>query len=121
MDLNRDGLDDANQVNDCLLAKGLSFTACAWRSLWHVLRGLKTLLMCGFFGLLGLADFADQIDIAGMLRTAFGDDAKVGMVIIGMAVLFAWLRFVSNGAVKGTQAARASEAGGRVYDGDEGA
>lgn len=120
MDLNRDGLDDAEQVNDCLIAKGLRFTACAWRALWGALRGLKTLLAAGFFGLVGLADVADQIDIAGMLRTAFGDSARVGMVIFGLALLFAWLRFVSSGAVKGTKAAAAEGQGWTRYDGDEG-
>lgn len=121
MDLNRDGHDDVEQVNGCLLAKGLRFTACAWRALWHTLNGIKTLLAAGLFGLLGLADFADQIDLAGMLRTWFGDDARVGLYLIIMAVVFAWLRFVTKGAVKGTQTAQAQESGGWTrYDGDEG-
>jgi len=103
MDLNKDGVDDVDQVSDCLIAKGLRFTACAWRSLWAALRGLKTLLACGALGLIGLLDSIDTVDLMATARTVFGDSAKVGFYLMMAAVGFAALRMVTKGPAAGTE------------------
>lgn len=101
--------ETAVSINDCLLKRGLSFTACAFRTGWHTVNGLKTFIACGGVALLGMYDQLGGGDLIDMLKTQFGDNAKVGSILIGVAILFTLLRFVTNSAPGGAPAASSDE------------
>lgn len=105
VDLNQDGVDDAEQINTCLLAKGLRFTACAWRASVKAVSGVKTLVFAGGLYVVGLADQLDAIDAMGFLQRLAGDNAKVGSYLLVIGIVVALLRFVTKEPVPGTAVA----------------
>lgn len=64
----------------------------------RVATGAKSLAVAGVGAALGLADYVDQIDIAGLLGGIFGDNVKVGAVITVCFMVMAIMRLVSKGA-----------------------
>jgi hypothetical protein len=101
--------ETAVSINDCLLKRGLRFSACAFRTGWHAVNGLKTFIACGGVALLGAYDQFGGGDLIEMLKNQFSDNAKVGSILIGVAVLFALLRFMTNSAPGGAPAASGDE------------
>lgn len=95
MDWNRDGRDDAEQVEECVGPRIWRAIKCACRAARAALKGFKTLITCGVLGLVGLADLFEGIDLH-TIATYFSDAPRVGSVLIGLAALFAVLRMVSN-------------------------
>lgn len=97
-DFNGNGIDDVEEVNSCLLAKGLRFTACAWRALWKALDGVKTLFCGSTLFFIGLIDEMGGVDLLQSLKTQAGtDDPRLGKWLMGLIILFLALRFLTKG------------------------
>jgi nitrate/nitrite transporter NarK len=102
-DLNNDGIDDVEQVNSCLLAKGLRFTACAWRSAWKAVEGIKTLTLASALGFIGLIDQLGGVDLLQTLQgqASNADNPRLGKWLMGIMVAFIVLSFLTKRASDG--------------------
>lgn len=73
------------------------------RRVWNVvlcgMKGLRTLLTCLAIGLGGVLDQFDVVDILNFIRQTFGNSARLGTILIVVAVLFLCLRLVTKGPV----------------------
>ncbi len=72
---------------------------CAWRVIWQAVDGLKTLVIAGVFVVLGLADYFDAVPLKPVFDYLFGEDAAAKLMIY-LPIVFASLRFATNGAPK---------------------
>lgn len=85
-DLNGNGIDDVDEVNEALTTRGLNFLAWLWRGLWRALYGIKALVSAVFFGIIGLADQFGAMDMLQQWRYQV-EDERLGKYIIA-AIIF---------------------------------
>ncbi len=73
-----------------------------WQKLRGGFKGWRTIVAAILKGLLGLADVVGALDLRPLVRVfVHGDEAQVGAVMSGLAVLFALLRVVTTTPVGG--------------------
>lgn len=73
-----------------------------WNAIKDAVDGLKTLGTAAIFILLGLADWYDVVDVKPALTALFGEDRGAKLMVL-LPLVFASLRFVSNGAPRWTK------------------
>jgi hypothetical protein len=73
-----------------------------WQKLRGRLKGWRTIVAAILTALIGLADAVGAIDLRPLIRIfVHGDEAQVGAVMTGLAVLFALLRLVTTTPIGG--------------------
>lgn len=75
--------------------------ANAWERLCAVVRGAKTLATCFVVGLIGVLDQFSMIEIMTWAKELFGDNARTGVLLLILAVVFLALRIVTAGPIAG--------------------
>lgn len=60
------------------------------------MRGVRTFLTAGAFGLVGVSNLLGGIDLAPLLRTFVSDEKQLGAILVLIAVTFAVLRYVTS-------------------------
>jgi hypothetical protein len=66
---------------------------------WTLAKGFRTLGTCAVTALFGLLDQYDVIDIISFIKNTFTENAKVGTVLVVIAVVFFALRAVTKTAI----------------------
>lgn len=80
-----------------------SFIHRAYGFLRKAVVGLRTVGACLMLAVAGLADQFDLVDIISWIQSIFGYGAKIGDLLIVLAVGFFTLRKVTKGPMKFTQ------------------
>lgn len=65
----------------------------------NFLKGFRTLISAGAFAVIGLLSVAGSLDLTPVIALFVRDPAMLGAVMVGVGLLFALLRVVSNSAV----------------------
>lgn len=68
---------------------------------WAAVRGFKTFAAALVVVLSGMLDQYQLIDLLAMIKSLFGESARIGVILVGVAVVFILLRMATNTPVFG--------------------
>ena len=68
-----------------------------FRVVRKVFVGLRTVLTCIFLAVVGLADQYELVDVLNTVRSLLGESARLGAILVGIAVVFFVLRMFTRG------------------------
>lgn len=81
--------------------KPVGFWRRAWRAFLAFHNGFKTFLTALILVLSGILDQYQLIDLLGTLKALFGDTARIGLILAGVAALFILLRVFTKTPIFG--------------------
>lgn len=94
-DINSNGIDDVEEVDACLVARGCNVVACAWRKFAQAMMGIKTLTLSSALLFMGLID---ELGGVNLLQSLAGqtEDPRLGRWLMGIMAAFVVLSFVTK-------------------------